>query len=329
MSVFDSLSPQVVIESVEAFSGLRMDGSLVPYNSYINRVFGLRDETGRGWVAKFYRPGRWNEAALLEEHEFLADCAVAELPVARPQPDDEGQTLGELILPSERGTDLSFYFALFEKKGGRSFDAEGAEDWLRLGRLLGRLHAVGRTGRFVHRPVFTPESTLEPQVEELLDSGAIHPDCADELEEVLVPAARSLRGLFEGTDLQRIHGDAHRGNILDRPGEGLLLMDFDDCVWGPPVQDLWLLLPGHYDDCSREVNLLTDGYAEFSPAEDLAWDQVEALRLMRMVHFLSWCGRQREDRGFETTFPGWGTKGFWIQEVESLRDQVELLRRGR
>ena len=321
MSVFDSLSPQAVVQSAEAFTGLRLDGSLVHYNSYINRVYGLRDEEGRGWVAKFYRPGRWDEACLAEEHVFLADCAAAELPVVRPLTDQDGQTLGELSLPTEQG-ETSFFFSVFEKKGGRSFDAEGTEDWLRLGRLMGRLHGVGRRGRFNHRPTFTPELTLEPQIDELLDSGALPSDMEDEFDDLLFPAAQALRGTFSASGLQRIHGDVHRGNILDRPGEGLLLMDFDDCAWGPPVQDLWLLLPGHKEDCSKEINLLTEGYAEFSDAGGLDWEAVEALRLMRMVHFLAWCGRQRGDRGFASTFPGWGTKAFWTIELESLKEQV-------
>jgi len=324
MSVFDPLSPQAVVRSVEAFSGLRLDGSLVPYNSYINRVYGLRDEDGRGWVAKFYRPGRWDEETLAEEHAFLADCAEADLPVARPRADGDGQTLGELWLPDGDGGERPYFFAVFEKKGGRNFDAEGPEDWRRLGSLLGRLHAVGRRGVFRHRPVFTPESTLSRQIDELLNSGAVHPDLDDEFDDLLWPAAEDLAGRF-AEPLQRIHGDVHRGNILDRPGEGLLLMDFDDCAWGPPVQDLWLLLPDHAENCRREIGLLTEGYAAFSPEDDLDWGAVEALRLMRMVHFLAWCGRQRGDRGFESAFPGWGSKGFWIKELEDLRDQVDRL----
>jgi len=325
MSVYDPLSPQAVLGAAEAFSGLKFDDSLVPYNSYINRVYGLKDEAGRGWIAKFYRPGRWTEEALFEEHQFLADCAAADLPVARPRADEDGNTLGELVLPDGRGGEQPFFFSLSEKKGGRSFDAEGPDDWLRLGRLLGRLHTVGRRGRFDHRPVFTPEETLERQIDELLDSGALPDDLADEFDDLLWPAASALRGLFPADELQRIHGDVHRGNILDRPGEGLLLMDFDDCAWGPPVQDLWLLLPGPARDCGREIDLLSLGYAEFAAPRLLAWEHVEALRLMRMVHFLAWCGRQRQDRGFEAAFPGWGTKGFWIKELEDLGDQVRRL----
>ena len=317
MSVFDSLSPSVILQAVEAFTSWNFDPTLVRYNSYINRVYGLTDANDRGWIAKFYRPGRWTDDALLEEHQFLVDCADADLPVARPWTDADGQTLGELDLGDE-----PCFFALFEKKGGRGFDAEGDDDWLRLGRLLGRLHAVGRQRRFVHRPVFTVQATFERQVDELV--GTVPPDLQDEFLDLLDPA-RDLADLWGEGDLQRIHGDVHRGNILDRSGDGLLLMDFDDCAWGPPVQDLWLLLPGHRDESRREIGLLTEGYGEFSPAEALDWNLVEPLRLMRMVHFLAWCARQRGDRGFEAAFPGWGTKGFWIKEIEDLREQMGRL----
>jgi len=321
MSAFDLLSPQTVLSAIEAFSGLKLDGSLEPYNSYVNRVFGVRDDSGRGWVAKFYRPGRWDEDALEEEHQFVLDCAQADLPVAKPW-SDGAQTLGELVVPSSLG-ETTFYFALFEKKGGRNFDAESEGDWRRLGSLLGRLHAVGRQRRFASRPVFTPEATLVPQIEELRP--LVPPDLRAEFDTLLVPAGRALSGLFAPAALQRIHGDVHRGNILNRLDEGLLLMDFDDCAWGPAVHDLWLLLPGRREDCPEEIGWLSDGYGEFSPAEALDWDTVEALRLMRMVHFLTWCARQRYDRGFDRTFPDWGSKAFWIRELESIREQVEHL----
>lgn len=324
MSVFDPLSPALVLQAVEASSGLALDGTWEPYNSYINRVFGLRDQDGGGWVVKLYRPGRWTEDALLEEHAFLDECRRADLPVAAPVPDADGQTLREVLVPV-RGDEAGFFFALFPRKGGRSFDAEGPADWLRLGRLLGRLHAVARAGRFVHRPVFTPEATLAVQVRGLLAGAQVHPDLETEFADLMLPAARRLEGLFPAGGLQRVHGDVHRGNILDRPGEGLLLMDFDDCAWGPAVQDLWLLLPDHADQARTEIDLLTRGYAEFSAPEGLDWSAVEPLRLMRMVHFLSWCAAQRQDRGFELSFPDWGSRAFWIRELESLRDQVELI----
>ena len=325
MSVFDVLSPQLVFQAVEDWSGWQLDGSLVPYNSHINRVYGVKDEAGKGWVVKFYRPDRWNRASLEEEHTFLQDAARAELPVAAPVVNDEGESLGEIT--ETRHGEVPYHFAVFEKKGGRNFDAEGDEDWLRLGRLLGRLHRVGTEASFSHRPIFTPPRTLLPQLEALIDTGAVVPDLQREFEDLLFPAAKGLVPLFEGLDLQRIHGDCHRGNILDRPGEGLLLMDFDDCATGPPVQDLWLLLPGYREDCAREVNLLSEGYAEFAPLDYRAWDLVEPLRLMRMVHFLAWCHHQSGDRGFSATFPGWGTKAFWIRELEDLRTQVDRLAR--
>lgn len=323
MSVFDILTPQLVFQAVEQWSGWQLDGSLVPYNSHINRVFGVREEDGRNFIVKFYRPDRWDKPALEEEHQFLLEATLAELPVARPVANEEAETLGEIVVETPTG-DLPYYFAVFEKKGGRNFDAEGDEDWLRLGRLLGRLHRVGRAGQFSWRPVFTPGTTLLPQIESLADSGIVG-DLGRDFENLLLPVAKELVPLFEATELQRIHGDCHRGNILDRPGEGLLLMDFDDCAWGPAVQDLWLLLPGYREDCRREVNLLSEGYGEFQAIGQEAWDLVEPLRLMRMVHFLAWCHHQSGDRGFLKTFPGWGSKSFWIRELEDLATQVDRL----
>jgi len=323
MSDFDALSPHAVQFAVESFTGWDLDGLVVHYNSYINRVYGLRDTNGQGWVAKFYRPGRWSEAALLEEHQWLIDAEAAELPVPVPWTDVDGETLGEVVLPTESG-DLEVYFALFRQRGGRAFDAETDDDWLRLGRLLGRLHAVGRQRTFTHRPVFTPETTLLPQLQEILNSGILPREIENEWDREILAPAQGLRGLFLPHELQRIHGDVHRGNILDRAAEGLLLMDFDDCAWGPPVQDFWLLLPSYADKCPREIERFSAGYAEFSPESHLRWETVEPLRLMRMVHFLVWCLRQRRDKSFYLHFPDWGSDSFWRKEVKSLREQVDL-----
>jgi len=157
-AAFDALSPSIVLEAVEAAYGIVPDGSLTPYSSYVNRVYGLRAEGGQEYIVKFYRPGRWTEKAILEEHQFLADCAQAELPVVAPLSDAEGQTLsaieieGEAEAPIDREALMdseapaaaeAFFFALFPKRGGRSFDAESESDWLRLGSLAGRLHLVG------------------------------------------------------------------------------------------------------------------------------------------------------------------------------------------
>lgn len=304
---------------MEGAYGLSLDSRVIPYPSYINRVYSLRDEEGQEWVAKFYRPDRWNLEALEEEHLFLEDCGEAELPVILPELDLEGYTLSQGL--GEDGQE--YRFALYPKKSGRVFDAEGEGDWLRLGRLTGRLHRVARSRGFRFRPVQTPDLT-RTHLQSL--GPLVHPDLARDFEDIVQETGEILGSVLPGSPLQRVHGDLHRGNILDRGPEGLLLMDFDDCLLGPPVQDLWLLLPGKQEDCRREIALLTEGYSEQGDPFDLQWDLVEPLRLMRMIHFLAWCGLQRGDLGFERHFPGWGTRSFWIKEVEDLRDQIRTIR---
>jgi len=322
---FDFLSPDTVVAAVEQAYGLSLDGTIQPYPSYINRVYGLRDEGGGSYVVKFYRPGRWGHAAVLEEHRFLLDCDGADLPVVAPLPDSDGDTLAELTLSGEEGG-MEFLFALFPRRGGRSFDAESEEDWLRLGRVAARCHAVGRKGEAPHRAVCRPQELTGVFIQELLEGGLVHPDCISEFEAVCREALQTITPLFADRPLQRVHGDCHRGNILDRPGEGLLLIDFDDMMNAPPVQDLWLLLPGKASECPRELGLLLEGYEELLDFDRTSLPLIEPLRFMRMVYFLAWRARQRHDRWFLREFPDWGGKAFWIKESEDLREQLGVIR---
>jgi len=322
---FDALSPSIVLEAVEAAYGIVPDGSLTPYSSYVNRVYGLRAEDGQEYVAKFYRPGRWTEKAILEEHQFLADCVQAELPVVAPLADADGQTLPAIDVEESHepySAPAAFNFALFPKRGGRSFDAESESDWLRLGSLAGRLHVVGSKRQAPARARLGPElafanlSLIEPLV---------HPDFRAEFDEVcretLGRTAEDVRAMAP----RRIHGDLHRGNILERPGEGLLLLDFDDMVTGPPIQDLWLLLPGRSSDCARELSLLVEGYSEFSELEAGSVALIETLRFYRILHFLAWRSLQRDDNWFKRDYPDWGSRSFWIRELEDFRDQSRIV----
>jgi Ser/Thr protein kinase RdoA (MazF antagonist) len=324
-SSFDMLSPELAAEAIEAAFGLGLEGSLQVYPSYVNRVYGLRDEEGRGFVAKFYRPGRWSREAILEEHLFLADCAEAELPVVQPLADLDGSSLPEFTLEDDGGREEDFSFALFPKAGGRNFEPESEDDWLRLGSLVGRLHAVGRRREAPHRLRLTPELGAS-HCSELLGAGLIHPDCREEFSELSAAALAIAARRFEGCAFQRVHGDLHRGNILDRPDRGLVLVDFDDMLTAPPAQDLWLLLPGRREDSGRELSILSEGYCEFSPLPPGSFSLVESLRLLRMLYFLVWRARQRNDYWFAREFPDWGGRAFWIGEVEDLRDQLRCLK---
>jgi len=322
--MFDVLVPEIVIQVVESGLGVRLDGMVSRYSSYINRVFGLRDLDGNEIVVKFYRPGRWSEEALEEEHRFLQDCLEAEIPVITPIADEDGDTLRVLDLDTPGG-EVEVFWAAFPKRGGRNFDAEGDEEWFRLGSIVGRLHQVGLRREAHHRVRCGPAELSAPQLRELLSGGLMHSETAEEFREVCESALEVITPLFSGVPVQRIHGDCHRGNILDRPGDGLLIIDFDDMMVGPPVQDLWLLLPDHVQNCGRELAHLVDGYRQFSPFDEEMVRFVEPLRFMRMLHYLHWQAKQHEDRGFLEANPGWGSKAFWITRIEDLRDQLRVI----
>jgi len=224
---FDSLDPESVVTAIERETGLVLDGTFRPYPSYINRVYGLRSEDGTEYVAKFYRPGRWTREAVLDEHRFLMDCSNAEIPAVEPLAFGEGRTL--FFCRTAEGTEV-YPFALFPKKGGRNFDAETDEDWFRLGSLIGRLHATGRMRRAENRIVLDPSTITARFVAELVEGGHVHPNLKDDFLSVCSCTIERIAPLFEGTSTIRLHGDCHRGNILDRAGEGLLLIDFDDLM---------------------------------------------------------------------------------------------------
>lgn len=344
-SAFDCLSPDAALEAVEDAYNLDLDGTVETYPSYVNRVYGFRGSDGKAYVAKFYRPGRWSRGTILEEHQFIADCAAAELPVAVPISLPGGGSLAELALeidppsgadgPSEDGqaapisgapSEADFCFALFPRMGGRNFEPESDEDWIRLGSIVGRLHSVGRERPAPHRLKMGPALTAS-HIDSLLEEGLIHADCRAEFEELARSGLELIAPRFEGITLQRIHGDLHRGNILDR-GEsgGLLLIDFDDMLMGPAIQDLWLLLPGRAAESGREIGCLSEGYEEFGAIDPRQFGLIEPLRFMRMLYFLSWRASQRGDYWFRREFPDWGSRAFWLKEVEDLRDQVEVIR---
>lgn len=325
---FDLLTPDAVIPAVEEAAGVQLDGSMQRYPSYVNRVYGLKDEDGAELIAKFYRPARWSAAALLDEHRFLLDLAQADIPVAAPIPDDHEETLHAVEVSDEEGNTEVFHFALFQKRGGRSFDAETDDQWYRLGSLIGRCHAVGIRRTAEHRIRLSPTGVTAGYVKQLLDDGLVIGEATDEFASVCRETIERITPLFDGVPHLRIHGDCHRGNILDRPDTGLVLFDFDDMMNGPAVQDLWLLLPDYADRCTREVTMLLDGYEQFVTFDRRTLSLIEPLRFMRMIYFLAWRAAQLNDHWFRESHPDWGSEAFWIKEVEDLRTQALVIARG-
>lgn len=305
-----------MLDAVEQALGQKMSGLSTPLPSYINRVYEVQTMDGDRLIAKFYRPGRWSLECLQEEHEFVGDCAADEIPVVSPLTLPSGKTLHEAD---------GIYFTVFPKRFGRQLEITSPKDWLRVGRLLGRVHVAGSRKGAEYRTDLHPEESTREQIEHLLDNGFVTPRHESEFEDVAFRILDRISGHFDDAEFIRIHGDCHCGNLLNRPGEGIMIIDFDDMMVGPPVQDLWLLLPDRVDRCKRELDLLLRGYEMFREFDDASLRLIEALRAMRIIYFLSWCSQQVDDYRFRTQYPEWGGDAFWQREVSDLTGQLQVI----
>lgn len=314
MADFEDLTPDSVIRCAEESLNRRFSSYIEPLPSYINRVYELEDSHGERFIIKFYRPGRWTLEAILDEHDFILDCIEEEIPVVPP-----------LVLEGE-GTLADWngvFYALFNKRSGRLIEIHNDEEWVRLGAIVGRMHRAGNQYDAENRITLHPEKSTREDLEYLLD--IIPEPYKTQYMQITTQIIDKVTPLFKGINLQRIHGDCHAGNILDRDKEGLLLIDFDDMVTGPAVHDLWLLLPGYYRDCTKEMELMIEGYNQFSFFNRNELRLVEGLRAMRMIYFTSWCATQIDDYRFQLNFPDWGTMGFWEKEISDLEVQLEVI----
>ncbi len=314
--VFDNLTADVVFEAVEQAIGEPVTGLLSHLSSYVNRVFELETVQKERLIAKFYRPGRWSAAGIIEEHEFVLNCGDDELSVIEPFFLSNDSTLG-------KATD-GYMFALYPKKWGRTPELHDQNDtFARLGRLLGRLHNASERCTFDERPVLTPDEWTQYALERLLSSGV----CGQRQREIATIANRALKQItpfFDDIDLTGVHGDLHPGNILERPDEGLLLIDFDDCALAPAVQDFWMLLPGNSLECRSELTEIIAGYEEFRSFNWYETNLIEPLRLMRQIYFWDWCAMQASDQRFRQLYPEWGNDNFWNRELADLHSTLEL-----
>lgn len=315
---FHSLSPERVLSIVEQALGIRCTNLCRPYASYINRVFELEDADGNGLVAKFYRPGRWSTQALQEEHAFLLELAADEIGVIPPLPLRQGGTLG---------LDGTMHFAVFPRLGGRCVDEFNDEQWLTIGRLLGRMHLIGARRPAPHRPRMHPAHTAAEQVAYLLTSGLLPDDLAASYDQAAQRVLAAITPLFASQEAIRIHGDCHAGNLIYRPGESFMLIDFDDMVMGPPVQDLWMLLPGPLDEAGNELELMIEGYETFRSFHRGSLRLIEPLRAMRFIHYAAWCARQVLEDGATLVVPHFGSRSYWQTEIDDLTDQWERITR--
>ncbi len=315
-SDYETLTPDTVINSVESATGYPMTGFTSPLPSYINRVYELQAQDETRLIAKFYRPGRWSREAIEEEHSFVQDCVAAEIPAVPPMTLVNGSTLG-----SAEG----ILFAVYPKRLGREFEITDDEGWIRIGRLLARIHNTGATGDASDRVILHPLKSTVNDIKQLMEGGFVPPRFKDEFKEVGDRLIEMSADIFDSCESIRLHGDCHNGNIIHRPGEGIMLIDFDDMLMGPPVQDLWLLLPDHADKCRLEIDLILEGYEMFRQFDYNSLKLIEPLRAMRIIYFLAWCSRQANDFHFRHTFPDWGSDAFWQIEITGLQQQLTII----
>ena len=313
---FAGLTPETLLAAVES-AGVAADGRLLAMNSYENRVWQIGCEDAEPLVAKFYRPGRWSDAQILEEHAFVAEMAAAELPVVAPLICD-GTTLFHQV---------GFRFALYPRRGGRAPELDKPDVLTWMGRLMARLHLVGARQSFVARPALDADSFGYEVCEWLYESGEIPEDVIEVWAGVAAEALASVDACYERAGdvaLLRLHGDCHAGNVLWAPeaGGGPHFVDFDDARTGPDVQDLWMLLSGEAEEMAGQLRHVLEGYELFRPFDRRELHLVEALRTLRLLHYSAWLARRWRDPAFPVAFPWFKAPRYWEERTLELREQI-------
>lgn len=315
-SPFSALSPDLMLDALDSLQ-VASDGRLLALNSYENRVYQVGMEDAPPVVAKFYRPARWSDAAILEEHAFVQSLADAEIPVVA------ASVIHQNTLHHYQG----YRFSLFPKHGGRApeLDQPGVREWI--GRFIGRIHAIGALSDFQQRPTIDIASFGTEPSQYLLANGFIPAELQEVYRGVVSQALDGVQRCFEragDVGMLRLHGDCHMGNLL-WTDEGPHFVDFDDSRMGPAVQDLWMMLSGEREEMKLQMNDLLAGYEcfhDFSPRE---MHLVEALRTLRLIHYAAWIARRWDDPAFPLAFPWFNTQHYWQDRILELREQIALM----
>lgn len=314
---YDRLTPEVILDAVET-SGLRCTGALLALNSYENRVYRVETQDDGMVVAKFYRPGRWSDAAIREEHSFTQLLQAHEIPAVAPRACRDDRTLCE---------HAGFRFALFPWQPGRAAELNSEEDFRILGRYLGRLHRLGAAEPFVHRLRLSVEDWGRQAIEYLKGSRMVPAELGEAYAAICAYLLPRLDDAFAITGQMRwlrLHGDCHLGNILwGRTGP--FFVDFDDCLTAPAVQDLWMLLSGSRTEREQQLAALLSGYTQFMEFDARELRLIEPLRTLRLLNYSAWLARRWDDPAFPRAFPWFNTRRYWEEQILTLKEQAAAL----
>jgi Ser/Thr protein kinase RdoA (MazF antagonist) len=315
---YSDLSPETVLDALEA-AGHRCDGRVLALNSYENRVYQIGIEDAEPVVAKFYRPARWTDAAIHEEHAFSLELAAQEIPVVAPLTREGAAGARESLFVHD-----GFRYAIFPRRGGRWPELGTATDREWVGRFLGRIHGVGRAGRFAYRAQLSV-ADLGRNARDFVLDGDWMPDYLatkyEDLTDSLLEEVEAQADGWGGARLGRILGDCHRGNIL-WTDLGPHFVDLDDCLTGPAIQDIWMLLAGSQQEMRTDLVDLLKGYEQFLPFDRGELALIEPLRALRMIHYSAWLARRWDDPAFPKAFPWFAEPRYWEEHYRALEDQL-------
>ncbi|NNM50681.1 MAG: serine/threonine protein kinase, partial [Pseudomonadales bacterium] len=306
------LQPEQVIAAVEQ-TGRRSDARVLALNSYENRVYQVGVEDADPVIVKFYRPRRWTAEQIREEHAFSRQLAEAELPIIAPLLDERGESLF---------SHAGFLYALFPRKGGQALEAGDFEQLLRIGRVLGRLHAVGSSQAFEHRATLTLQRWLDEPSACVLGSHLLPARWEAPYRQIILQLRQQIHaGGLESVKTIRTQGDCHPGNIIWTRDDGPWLLDFDDSQQAPAVQDLWMLLSGSEQEQRMQLLELLEGYTTFHDFDMKELALVETLRTLRMIHYAGWLANRWEDPAFPRYFPWFASESYWQEHIQELQVQ--------
>jgi len=316
---YADLEPNVILNAIESI-GFCCNGNLLVLNSYENRVYqiGITDE--EPIIAKFYRPGRWSSDTIIEEHQFATELNEHEIPVVAPWHNKHGESLFQY---------QQYRFSIFPRFKGRALELDSFEQLAWMGRFIGRLHAVGATKLFQHRPVLTAKTYGYNSFEFLIKNNFIPPYLLSNYSRIVEKALEKIDLIYTlvgPVHNIRLHGDIHAGNVLWND-VGPHIVDLDDCLTGPAIQDIWMLLSGDESQMKLQIDKILSGYCEFFDFNYRELYLIEALRTLRQLCYTAWLANRWHDPAFPVSFPWFNTSRFWEEQVQNLAEQFELLER--